>query len=633
MPIIFRFFKTDESNPTSILSSFHAAFAAGQTTLLSTDSGPVVFGRDAALPAPYQINHRYSSKEHFQVAVNSENNNNGDDDNLQARAQLEFEQMGKNPTYVDGKALKGAGAKHASIVVSSSNFDDNDANAVIFVSRVFFPKELGISGIAFVAQKMKNERYYQTISNHSNTNTNNNGPSASSASSLPGTQNQNVNNNNQQLPTISPVVQLPLRRDREEENGTTNKDNNREENERSRAISRNNTTATVSNNQQENNQNNKNNNVDDAGDIEWGLILSQNTKQNPPLQVRPADVVPSLMNTNTNQNRNNNQDDDDDDDVPFVPPPRNLNLAGKSASNNNNNNRGASPPPVRWQWKQYPNLDDKNDAAWKDYNPKQCEEIERAFVAKKITHNLDATYAIAFCDADEGMVQYRTDEPSRWRSVRRRGPRNVDRSGVRRTHIVHPENAYSGNDDDDEQYADGWDENGIRPRKNQNKKKKQKRANADITGDSDDSREDDSDDDSFVIGDDDDDDDYDDSDDETYSDSEDGAESLLSSTSSDSSSSSSSSSNPDGKRKKPHHHHKKDKNKHHHRHHRRDKKDKKKDKQRDKRRDEDGSNNDYYQSIQQQQRYNQSTQEFNHTNTRQNNNNNNNNTFDAFDLQ
>ena len=90
-----------------------------------------------------------------------------------------------------------------------------------------------------------------------------------------------------------------------------------------------------------------------------------------------------------------------------------------------------------WEWKSISSGDAKDPKSWRRYPRVVAEALEQAFRAGiTSTVPIDDVYAVCFDDANVGMVQYRRDDPTRWRPVRRRGgepePHNMRRQHISR---------------------------------------------------------------------------------------------------------------------------------------------------------------------------------------------------------
>ena len=98
-----------------------------------------------------------------------------------------------------------------------------------------------------------------------------------------------------------------------------------------------------------------------------------------------------------------------------------------------------SPKMGFWEWKSHMDGDDAVPTSWKRYVKAQADVLEAAFRdngGANPTINLDATYAVCFDDKEYGMVQYRRDDPSRWRPIRRRGGDQIQRPNRKRIECI-----------------------------------------------------------------------------------------------------------------------------------------------------------------------------------------------------
>lgn len=119
------------------------------------------------------------------------------------------------------------------------------------------------------------------------------------------------------------------------------------------------------------------------------------------------------------------------------PPPHNPTQPAQPTST-------ATPKPTHikmgfWEWKSNVGGDDNVPHNWKRYMKAQADVLEAAFQANggaNPTVMLDDNYAVCFDDKEYGMVQYRRDDPTRWRSVRRRGGDQVPRPQRKRIEAI-----------------------------------------------------------------------------------------------------------------------------------------------------------------------------------------------------
>ena len=120
--------------------------ALGLTGKLSADcvsmsltaNPSLTFGRDDALPATRRLEHRYSSHEHFRVVCVA--------GPTAGTVALEVEQLGRNPTIVNGTALRGAGARVRLPVCLPGS------TGLHVTSIISFPKEIGLMGVVVAAE-------------------------------------------------------------------------------------------------------------------------------------------------------------------------------------------------------------------------------------------------------------------------------------------------------------------------------------------------------------------------------------------------------------------------------------------------------------------------------------------------
>lgn len=102
-----------------------------------------------------------------------------------------------------------------------------------------------------------------------------------------------------------------------------------------------------------------------------------------------------------------------------------------------------------WEWKCRVNAPEDDPRSWTRYPADVTTRLEAAYRAACSGGSggavkLDAAYSVVFRDADVGMVQFRNDDPKRFRPVRRRtagseeGPGLPDESRIKRLRIVFP---------------------------------------------------------------------------------------------------------------------------------------------------------------------------------------------------
>lgn len=161
-------------------------------------------------------------------------------------------------------------------------------------------------------------------------------------------------------------------------------------------------------------------------------------------------------------------DDSSDDDHPSPPPAHDSKTVHKplAKSSTPSDEDDLIPPPSRkpglkaassgvWEWKSRVNGKDGDSRSWTRYSDEVCRRLEAAYRQEggKLSNvSVDEIYSVAFDDADYGMVQYRKDDPSRWRPVRRIGSA-VDRPLAHKVRIVRgvsSDSSSSGSDDDDD---------------------------------------------------------------------------------------------------------------------------------------------------------------------------------------
>lgn len=89
-----------------------------------------------------------------------------------------------------------------------------------------------------------------------------------------------------------------------------------------------------------------------------------------------------------------------------------------------------------WEWKARLDGDDEVLTNWKPYSKQIAEKLESAFRTQVSTVSIDAVYGVCFDDKKYGMVQYRLDDSTRWRPVRRRGGGAVARPNAKRVRVI-----------------------------------------------------------------------------------------------------------------------------------------------------------------------------------------------------
>lgn len=124
--------------------------------------------------------------------------------------------------------------------------------------------------------------------------------------------------------------------------------------------------------------------------------------------------------------------------APVITPVHNVSPTPKAATHQPVATVG-SPKMGFWEWKSHIDGDDAVPTSWKRYIKAQADVLEAAFRdngGSNPTVNLDATYAVCFDDKEHGMVQYRRDDPSRWRPIRRRGGDQIQRPNRKRIECI-----------------------------------------------------------------------------------------------------------------------------------------------------------------------------------------------------
>jgi len=74
---------------------------------------------------------------------------------------------------------------------------------------------------------------------------------------------------------------------------------------------------------------------------------------------------------------------------------------------------------IHWLWKSRPYFDDHDPRGWSPYSPSDAAKLEEAYVAGRDEVRLSEAYCVVFHDEDIGTVQFRNDDWTKWRSVRR----------------------------------------------------------------------------------------------------------------------------------------------------------------------------------------------------------------------
>jgi hypothetical protein len=103
---------------------------------------------------------------------------------------------------------------------------------------------------------------------------------------------------------------------------------------------------------------------------------------------------------------------------------------------------------AKWMWNSNTSLPEQHPHAWKPYAPADAAKLEAAYMKGGSNVKLNDNYSVAFNDRTAGLVQYRNDDKSRWRSVRRVG-------GPERPRGVGPKQARVVICSDDDS-SDGW---------------------------------------------------------------------------------------------------------------------------------------------------------------------------------
>lgn len=126
------------------------------------------------------------------------------------------------------------------------------------------------------------------------------------------------------------------------------------------------------------------------------------------------------------------------DEEDLIPPPKIVRRPSNKAAESVSKGEPTTRKPPVWEWKSNANAGDSNPKSWTRYSEEVAQKIEEAFTydgGRNPTISLDKTYAIAFHEHSLGMIQYRLDDPGRWRAVRRLGPR-VDRPNRTTVHLA-----------------------------------------------------------------------------------------------------------------------------------------------------------------------------------------------------
>ncbi len=116
-------------------------------------------------------------------------------------------------------------------------------------------------------------------------------------------------------------------------------------------------------------------------------------------------------------------------------------------------------PAAVWEWKSRPDGSDSDPRSWRAYSPADQATLEQAFSTdggRAATVPLSSVYSVCFADASHGMLQFRADDPTRWRSVRRRGGLPVARPQATRVRVVP---GHSGSDSSHVGSGDDYDRN------------------------------------------------------------------------------------------------------------------------------------------------------------------------------
>ena len=140
--------------------------------------------------------------------------------------------------------------------------------------------------------------------------------------------------------------------------------------------------------------------------------------------------------------------EDDDDDEFILAKPK---TKTKEAARNGPPARAAvalpaAGSPAVWEWKARANGDDNDPRSWKAYSPAECASLEADYTrdgGKLNVSQLNGSYSVCFTDRDVGMIQFRNDDKSKWRAVRRRGGPIVERPRAKRIRCVVPSSSSS----------------------------------------------------------------------------------------------------------------------------------------------------------------------------------------------
>lgn len=118
-----------------------------------------------------------------------------------------------------------------------------------------------------------------------------------------------------------------------------------------------------------------------------------------------------------------------------------------------------------WEWKSHPEGDDSDPKNWKRYVKTVADKLEASYRhdgGRVGFVSIDDTYNVAFDDIHLGMVQFRKDDPTRWRAVRRRGGDPVSRQHAKKkvyardTGFSSSSSSSSARSDDDDSSRPSW---------------------------------------------------------------------------------------------------------------------------------------------------------------------------------
>jgi hypothetical protein len=149
-------------------------------------------------------------------------------------------------------------------------------------------------------------------------------------------------------------------------------------------------------------------------------------------------------------------------------------------------NAASAAAGATWSWNSNVHVPDSDPKAWSPYPPSDSAKLEAAYMKGEPTVTLNANYSVAFNDKSAGMVQYRTDDRSRWRQVKRVGgperPKHVGLKAVKAVVVDSDESTdasgssastgsddeYSGvaSDSDDDDWLDSSDSDAPAKKRN-----------------------------------------------------------------------------------------------------------------------------------------------------------------------